>query len=78
MNWNDALEDISGDVVQLVKENPDNFKSGWFSSELKKQRYPICKSCEEFDSSWKKCNQCGCFMPIKSLMSKETCPLGKW
>ena len=42
------------------------------------KRYDICRSCPEFDSYWKTCNTCKCFMPIKVLISSAKCPQGQW
>lgn len=78
VNWDDALEDIRGDVVGLVKEAKQNFTDGFFSSEVKKERYHLCKSCDRFNNTVKTCNECGCFMPMKTLMVREKCPIGKW
>jgi len=46
--------------------------------EQAKQRYQICKSCEQFNSLLKTCNQCRCFMPAKVTIGKKKCPLLKW
>ena len=45
---------------------------------LKEIRYPICQSCEHFKKKIKFCDVCSCFMPIKTLFKKCTCPIGKW
>jgi hypothetical protein len=45
--------------------------------EKSKERYEICKMCEEF-SSVKTCKSCGCFMPAKVTIIRSRCPLGKW
>ena len=42
------------------------------------KRYDICRSCPEFDSYWKTCNSCKCFMPIKVLIPSAKCPKGQW
>ena len=42
------------------------------------RRYNICKLCERFDTKWKKCLDCGCFMPLKCKISGAMCPKGLW
>jgi len=43
-----------------------------------KNRYSICKSCDSFDTLFKRCEQCNCFMPIKTQFKMFSCPIGKW
>jgi hypothetical protein len=43
-----------------------------------RERYAICKSCEEFNNTIKTCKKCGCFMPAKVAVSYVQCPIGKW
>jgi hypothetical protein len=43
-----------------------------------RERYAICKSCDEFNAMFKTCNQCGCIMPAKVTVSYAACPVGKW
>jgi hypothetical protein len=42
------------------------------------KRYDICKDCSHFNSFWKTCDQCKCFMPIKVLINSAKCPKGYW
>jgi hypothetical protein len=48
------------------------------SGSIAKERYKICKSCEEFKNSIKLCEVCKCFMPLKTQLFKSKCPKGKW
>lgn len=41
------------------------------------QRYDICKTCDQFNSM-EFCKVCGCFMPVKTYMPGQSCPVGKW
>ena len=50
----------------------------YVSKEIYSKRYSICKSCDNFISSIKVCNQCGCFMKIKCALKEAYCPIGKW
>lgn len=43
-----------------------------------RERYIICKSCDEFNNVLRTCKQCGCFMPAKVTVSYAQCPVGKW
>ena len=47
-------------------------------SDVARERYAICKSCDEFNVIIKTCKQCGCFMPAKSNLAYAVCPIGKW
>ena len=46
--------------------------------EIVKYRMDICKSCEKYNEERKKCRQCGCFLPIKTAVAGDRCPLDKW
>ena len=39
-----------------------------------KRRLQICKNCEKFLPTFRRCGECGCFMDIKTLLSKAKCP----
>ncbi len=43
-----------------------------------KERYNICKSCDMFNKLTKTCKECGCFMPAKTKLKNNLCPLNKW
>lgn len=43
-----------------------------------KVRYRTCQLCPWFDPILKLCDDCGCFMPIKTQFKKFSCPQGKW
>jgi len=45
---------------------------------IARERYTICKTCEEFNPIIKTCKQCGCFMPAKVTVSQIQCPVSKW
>jgi hypothetical protein len=47
-------------------------------NEIAAERYSICQSCDQFNSTFKSCKDCGCFMPAKVLLKFSKCPLGKW
>ena len=42
------------------------------------KRMAICKECEHFNATLRKCGKCGCFMDAKTLFMDSECPIGKW
>ncbi len=48
-----------------------------FDDKILKERWDICNNCE-FLNKKLKCEQCGCFMRLKTRMGKMSCPIGKW
>ena len=43
-----------------------------------RQRMNICRSCDRLSNITKICKECGCFMPAKTKIPGEACPIGKW
>ena len=43
-----------------------------------RQRIAICMSCDRFSKYTKSCKECGCFMPAKTKLKGNSCPIGKW
>ena len=43
-----------------------------------RQRMDICRSCDRLNNITKTCKECGCFMPAKTKIPGEACPIGKW
>jgi hypothetical protein len=48
------------------------------SREERHARLDICRGCEYFNSKAGTCKKCGCVMKFKSVLSTESCPIGKW
>lgn len=46
-------------------------------SNIVARRIEECKKCPEL-TRFRTCNQCGCFMPVKTRIKSASCPLGKW
>lgn len=45
------------------------------------KRLEICRSCDRYNSNDPnnpRCNECGCFLKIKTSWAGESCPLKKW
>lgn len=40
-------------------------------------RFDICKSCEHL-AKMDFCKICSCYMPVKTYMPGQSCPLKKW
>ena len=47
------------------------------TKEERAERVEICKNCEKL-SSLQMCSICHCFMPLKTYMKSQKCPLNKW
>jgi hypothetical protein len=45
---------------------------------LWKKRFMICQTCPHFISGPKLCRKCNCFMPLKTRIKSQRCPIGKW
>lgn len=56
-------------VIDLIKP---------VSNETQQNRISICNECVEFNKTTHICDQCGCFMPIKTKLENQKCPLGNW
>jgi hypothetical protein len=46
--------------------------------EVSRQRLEICEKCDFYQSNSKICDQCGCFLPLKTTMANMKCPIDKW
>lgn len=81
-----------GDVTHRPIENKSEYDRLSLNFSLNKQefakaeemslkesekRMQICKQCPKLNSL-NFCNECACFMPLKTKMSSATCPIGKW
>jgi len=51
------------------------------TASLANERRKICDECPklvESNTSFLKCNECGCYYPMLVYSSTKVCPLGKW
>ena len=46
--------------------------------EVATKRMLICNECPSKDKTFNKCKECGCFLPAKTRVLDESCPLDKW
>jgi len=44
--------------------------------QLSKKRMDICKPCDQRKKQF--CGDCGCFLPAKTRIEEEVCPISKW
>jgi hypothetical protein len=40
------------------------------------ERYSVCQTCEHLTKDF--CKLCGCYMPVKTYMPNQSCPVKKW
>lgn len=45
--------------------------------DLQQARMSICEGCSEL-TTFNRCQQCGCFMTVKTRLRGAHCPLDKW
>jgi hypothetical protein len=56
----------------------DEFKGYMLAdNDITKYRVNICKQCE-FLTKYTRCEKCGCFMKLKTMLGPSKCPIGKW
>lgn len=53
-------------------------QGGIATDEAIDRRREVCRGCEFFDPEWSQCEKCGCFTPLKTQLTTERCPVGKW
>lgn len=53
---------------------------GVLSIDIINKRRDICKSCEYNNriDGYNQCMKCACVISLKTKLTKETCPIGKW
>ena len=44
----------------------------------RKERLSTCNNCEHYNSFFKQCKICKCFMPLKTMLVNANCPINKW
>jgi hypothetical protein len=55
-----------------------NPNTEYANSKVAKERFDICKSCPKLIKKIKVCEECGCFMALKTKLLHAECPIGKW
>ena len=65
----------------LLKTAGQAVRYGKVTTEIREERYDMCKACPFFDEESKRCKDCGCFMEAKTWVGgdpKKLCPQKKW
>lgn len=60
----------------VVKHGLNGFKN--VSKEAQQRRLDICRGCELYNAENTSCNECGCYLNVKTSWASESCPLNKW
>ena len=64
----DTVMDAKDSIEQTLAENKAQAKV----------KLDICKQCENFNNTTKICGICHCFMPAKTRLPGQSCPIDKW
>ena len=75
-----SIEELFNKAKNLTISTINHVSNGLkhVKEDIKEQRLSICKSCDKFNAENTTCNECGCFLQIKSYWASEKCPLDKW
>ena len=71
-------EQIVSEALSFLPE------SNFVTDKVAEERLNRCLVCPDFDISSRKCNNCGCFVDLKTkvkslpFMEDEKCPINKW
>jgi len=77
--WDEINEQIARDQEwQQAYISAQTQEQSAEKTPLSKQRLSVCKTCEFYKAMLFTCQKCGCFMPLKTLLSDSKCPVGKW
>ncbi len=80
MSFLDKMKIALG-TVKDVAEGAIKGEEITVSEEEKQKRLDICLGCPFYVKDFAglaRCNECGCFMNLKTALSKAKCPIGKW
>jgi hypothetical protein len=75
-NGPSIAQKATGFIKSTISHAADGFAN--VSSEKKKQRQDICNACEFINKDNNTCNQCGCYLDVKTSWRTTSCPIGKW
>lgn len=48
------------------------------TDEIYKERTMTCRNCDRYNEMQNVCMECGCFVPMKTKIIFDSCPLNKW
>jgi len=69
-----------GSLLDSLKKKGKKLRANLpeWNEEEGKIRMEICRKCEFFKKKTGQCQQCGCFMIVKTKLKNLNCPIGKW
>jgi hypothetical protein len=70
------LASFAWELVNYMHQNKDGVL--FASDEIVKERLKTCAQCDKYDASQSKCVECGCYIPVKTKLILDSCPLNKW
>ena len=75
-----SIEELFNKAKNLTISTINHLSNGLKSvkENVKQERLTICQNCDKFNSENITCNECGCFLQIKTSWASEKCPLNKW
>lgn len=72
---NKELSEFSWKLLNLIDQNREY---AFTTDEKEAERVKICKGCEHYNRKEDECEECGCYIPIKTKVVFESCPVNKW
>lgn len=75
-----SIEELFNKAKNLTISTVNHLSNGLknVKEDVKKNRLDICKACDKFNPENTTCNECGCYLEIKTQWASEKCPLDKW
>tara|TARA_S200002703_G_scaffold159582_1_gene173575 strand:- start:221 stop:481 length:261 start_codon:yes stop_codon:yes gene_type:complete len=65
-------------TFEVVKDTVSLNTTVTVPNSVQKERLKICSECPYFVKKSSRCNQCGCYMKVKTKFSAAECPIQKW
>jgi hypothetical protein len=79
--WNQTwiVRSFTAEELLQKQKELDEEAARWFAdSEVGKERYNICQSCDKFVKITTQCTECNCIMLVKTKLQSSKCPINKW
>lgn len=82
MDWHRCrkclLRDLKeDDYFKSLKEYIDGIEEEWKAApSIYEERLGICRECDKLQEAM--CRGCGCFVELRAVMKKNSCPYEKW
>lgn len=74
-NYLEKLKTRLHEVSEMAADTANLFI---VSGEMQRKRIEICKECDSLFTPTMQCEECLCFIRLKTMAKKSKCPLGKW